>query len=274
MIYESLKAEEESDTTGLIAHFINSVKLVVKCNLLTSLNNMDEASAPRTNPAIYKSFPNPLNKYFYSQELINPQGTGTVFSRYFEKENVTITLRPVDVDKDLEMLHEWFHREHALTIWKMNWPIRQLETYYRTLLPTDVVHSYIGEANGIATFNIEVYWANRDIVGNYYDVLPSDYGTHQFIAPTDPKLKFGSPATQSMMDFVLGEAKVGKMVGEGSVDSLASMMNKAHVGFKIQKVIEMPDKKANLNFCYREWYWAKFPAAKDFQNILVTAPQI
>jgi hypothetical protein len=172
------------------------------------------------------------------------------------------------------MLHEWFHREHALQIWKMNWPIRELEAYYRMLLPNDVVQSYIGEVNGVPTFNIEVYWANRDVVGGYYDALPSDYGTHQFIAPTDPKLKFTSPATQSMMDFVFAEPKVGKMVGEGSTALLASMINKAQMGFKIEKVIEMPDKKANLNFCYREWYWAKFPSAKDFQNIPATAPQV
>ncbi len=274
LIYEAIKEQEESDTTGLVAHFTNSVKLVVKGNLLTSLNNMDEASAPRTNPAVYKKYPNPLNKHFFSKKLIQPKDHNTVFSRFFEKENVTITLRPVDIDKDLEMLHEWFHREHALKIWQMNWPIRELESYYRMLLPGDHSHSYIGEANGVATFNIEVYWASRDIVGDYYEVLPSDYGTHQFIAPVDPKLKYGSPATQSMMDFVLAEPKVGKMVGEGSVDSIASMMNKAHVGFKIEKVIEMPHKKANLNFCYREWYWAKFPAAKDFQNNTVSSPQL
>lgn len=274
LLYEALKAEEQSDTTGLVSHLINSVKLVVKGNLLTSLNNMDEASAPRTNPAVYKSYPNPLNKYFFSENLINPKGTGAVFNRYFEKENVTVTLRPLNIDTDLEMLHEWFHREHALQIWKMNWPIRELEAYYRMLLPNDIVQSYIGEVNGVPTFNIEVYWANRDVVGEYYDALPSDYGTHQFIAPTDPKLKFTSPATQSMMDFVFAEPKVGKMVGEGSTALLASMINKAQMGFKIEKVIEMPDKKANLNFCYREWYWAKFPTAKDFQNIPVAAPQV
>lgn len=274
LIYDALKKEEEADVTGLVAHFTNSVKLVVKGNLLTSLKNMDEASAPRTNPAVYKTYPNPLNKHFFSKKLIQPQANTTVFSRFFEKENVTISIRPVDVDKDLEMLHEWFHREHALKIWQMNWPLRELELFYRTLLPGGHSHSYIGEANGVPTFNIEVYWASRDIVGDYYDVLQSDYGTHQFIAPTDPKLKYGSPATQSMMDFVLSEPKVGKMVGEGSVDSIASMMNKAHVGFKIQKVIEMPHKKANLNFCYREWYWAKFPAAEEFQKNAVSAPQV
>ncbi|MDR7211891.1 GNAT family N-acetyltransferase [Flavobacterium piscis] len=274
LIYEAFKKEEQSDTTGLVSHFTNSVKLMVKGNLLTSLNNMDEASAPRTNPAVYKTYPNPLNKHFFSKKLINPKANNAVFSRFFEKENVTITLRPVDLDKDLEILHEWFHREHALKIWQMNWPIRELEAYYRMLLPGDHSHSFIGEANGVPTFNIEVYWVSRDIVGEYYDALPSDYGTHQFIAPIDPKLKYGSPATQSMMDFVLAEPKVGKMVGEGSVDSLAAMINKAHVGFKIEKVIEMPHKKANLNFCYREWYWEKFPAAKDFKNNTVSAPQV
>ncbi|WP_163411515.1 GNAT family N-acetyltransferase [Flavobacterium ajazii] len=274
LIYEAFQAEEEADTTGLASHFLNSTQLFAKCNLLTSLNNMDEASAPRTNPAVYLNYPNPLNKYFLSKQLIQPEGTDIVFSRYFEKENVTITLRPVDPDRDLEMLHEWFHREHALKIWQMNWPIKDLELFYRTLLPGDVSHSYIGEANSVPTFNMEVYWANRDIVGGYYDSLPSDYGTHLFIAPTDSKLKFTSAVTQSMMDFVFAESKVGKMVGEGAIDSLASMINKAQMGFKIQKVIEMPHKKANLNFCYREWYWVKFPAAKNFQNIPVSAPQV
>lgn len=274
LIYESLKKEEESDTTGLVAHLLNSVTLVIKGNLMTSLHNMDEASAPRTNPAVYKAYQNPLNKYFFSKKLINPKGTNVVFSRYFQKDDITVTLRPLDIDRDLEMLHEWFHREHALKIWKMNWPIEELETFYRTMIPSDVVQSYIGEINGEPTFNIEVYWANRDRVGGYYDVLPSDYGTHQFIAPVDPKLKYTSPVTQSMMDFVFGDPKVGKMVGEGSTALLASMINKAHVGFKIQKVIEMPDKKANLNFCYREWYWEKFPAAKDFKNNPITAPQV
>jgi siderophore synthetase component len=270
LLYDAYQAEEEADTTGLVAHLLHSTKLTIKGNLLTNLNNMDEASAPRTHPAIYKEYPNPLNKKVFSRELIKPEGKDVVFSRYFAKEDVEITIRPLDPDRDLEMLHEWFHREHALKIWKMNWPIRDLETFYRTLLAGDVVNSYIGEANGVPTFNFEVYWACRDLLGGYYDALPTDYGTHQFIAPVDPKLKYASPSTQSILDFVFAEPKVGKMVGEGSVDSMASIMNKAHVGFKIERVIELPDKKANLNFCYREWYWTKFPAAKDFRNELVS----
>ena len=213
----------------------------------------------------YAKVPNILHKYFFSEQLIHPKGKEVFFKRYFPKEDVITGMRPIDLDNDLEMLHEWFNREHAVKIWQMNWPIDELETYYRLMLPSDEAHSYIVESNDEPTCNIEVYWACRDIVGDYYEVLPTDYGTHQFIAPIDPKKKFVSPSTQSMVDYVFAQPQVGKMVGEGSVDSLASMMNKAHVGFKVEKVIEMPHKKANLNFCYREWYWEKFPLNKDVQ---------
>jgi siderophore synthetase component len=263
MTYELLSSLRDADTTGLVNHFLTSPKQNTKGNLLTSINNMDEASAPRTNPAVYRTYYNPLHKYFFSEQLINPTSKEIFYSRYFLKENVTISLRPIDLDRDLEMLHEWFHREHSIKIWKMNWPISQLETYYRTLLAGDLLYAYIGEANGEPSFYFEVYWAIRDLVGEYYDVLPTDYGTHQYIAPVDPKKKFVSPSTQCMVDYVFAQPQVGKMVGEGSVDSLASLMNKLHVGFKVEKVIEMPHKKANLNFCYREWYWAKFPQNKN-----------
>jgi siderophore synthetase component len=267
MTYELLSSLKDTDTTGLVNHFLSSPKLNTKGNLLTSINNMDEASAPRTNPAVYRQYYNPLHKYFFSNTLINPTSKEIFYSRFFPKENVTIGMRPIDLDRDLEMLHEWFHREHAIKIWQMNWPIGKLETYYRTLLAGDLLYAYIGEANGEPTCYFEVYWASRDLVGEYYEVLPTDYGTHQYIAPVDPKKKFVSPFTQCIVDYVFAQPEVGKMVGEGSVDSMASLMNKMHVGFKIEKVIEMPHKKANLNFCYREWYWAKFPQNK---NIIIS----
>lgn len=265
--YHCFKSIEALDTTGYVHHFLNSPRLGVKGNLLTNLNKMDEATASRENPAVYRLSYNPLNTYFQSKTLLSPKSKAVLYSRYFLKEDVTISIRPIDLDRDLEMLHEWFHRDHAKKIWQMDWPIRELESYYRILIASNVIYSYIGEVNGVPTCNFEVYWATRDMVGDYYDVLPTDYGTHQFIAPTNPKEKFVSPFTQCIMDYVFAQPEVGKMIGEGAINSLASMMNKAHVGFRIEKVIEMPHKKANLNFCYRTWYWDKFPQNK---NIVIT----
>ncbi len=263
ILYDELINLHQSEPSALTDYSLHQRHWAVKSNLQSAINDVD--GGINASSVAYAKIPNPLHKYFFSQQLIHPQGKEVFFQRYFAKEDVTISMRPIDLENDLEMLHEWFNREHAIKIWQMNWPIDELETYYRLMLPGDEAHSYIIESNDEPSCNIEVYWACRDIVGDYYEVLPTDYGTHQFIAPTDPKKKYVSPSTQSMVDYVFAQPEVGKMVGEGSVDSLASMMNKAHVGFKVDKVIEMPHKKANLNFCYREWYWEKFPQNKNIQ---------
>jgi len=202
---------------------------------------------------------NYLHEYYFSEKLLSPSVKSTVYLKYFEQEDVTVTIRPFDLQRDLKMVHEWFHADHAKAIWKMDWPLKDLEHFYRSLLPEDRSHSYIGEVNGEPTFNFEVYWATKDILGDYYEVLPSDYGTHLFIAPTDKKRKFPSLITQSIVSWLFEQKEVGRLVGEGSVDSLAALMNKVHVGFKLQHIIEMPHKKAYLNFCIREWYYEKFP---------------
>ncbi|MGE8432535.1 GNAT family N-acetyltransferase [Chryseobacterium joostei] len=263
ILYQEFERVHQSEPSDFTNYALHQRYWAVKSNLQSAVLDVD--GGVNASAIVYAKVPNILHKYFFSEQLIHPKGKEVFFKRYFPKEDVITGMRPIDLDNDLEMLHEWFNREHAVKIWQMNWPIDELETYYRLMLPSDEAHSYIVESNDEPTCNIEVYWACRDIVGDYYEVLPTDYGTHQFIAPIDPKKKFVSPSTQSMVDYVFAQPQVGKMVGEGSVDSLASMMNKAHVGFKVEKVIEMPHKKANLNFCYREWYWEKFPLNKEVQ---------
>lgn len=263
ILYQEFERVHQSEPSDFTNYALHQRYWAVKSNLQSAVLDVD--GGVNASAIAYAKVPNILHKYFFSEQLIHPKGKEFFFKRYFLKEDVITGMRPIDLDNDLEMLHEWFNREHAVKIWQMNWPIDELETYYRLMFPSDEAHSYIVESNDEPTCNIEVYWACRDIVGDYYEVLPTDYGTHQFIAPIDPKKKFVSPSTQSMVDYVFAQPQVGKMVGEGSVDSLASMMNKAHVGFKVEKVIEMPHKKANLNFCYREWYWEKFPLNKDVQ---------
>ncbi|MCJ7936170.1 MAG: GNAT family N-acetyltransferase [Chryseobacterium sp.] len=263
ILYREFENLHEYEPSALTAYALHQRYWAAKSNLQSAVSEVD--GGVNAAAISYAKVPNLLHKYFFSDQLIHPEGKEVFFTRYFQKEDVTMSMRPIDLENDLEMLHEWFNREHAVKIWQMNWPIDELETYYRLMLPDDEAHSYIIASNDEPTCNIEIYWACRDIVGDYYEVLPTDYGTHQFIAPIDPKKKYVSPSTQSMVDYVFAQPQVGKMVGEGSVDSLASMMNKAHVGFKVEKVIEMPHKKANLNFCYREWYWEKFPQNKDVQ---------
>lgn len=263
LIYKELQQVEPIDSTGFVHYMLNSRSISAKGNLLTSLHNMDEASAPIEFPAVYVDFPNPLNKYHFSKKLIKPEEKDIVYSRYFPKEDITIAIRPFDIDRDLEMVHEWFNLEHTRDIWKMDGPIRQLEAFYRMLLPGDHSHSFVGEINGEPCFTFEPYWPMRDTVGAYYAALATDYGAHLLIAPTDKNKKFTFPSTQVLLDYVFAQPEVGKCIGEAAVESRAMHILVTRMGFKHQQVIEMPHKNANLTFCYREWYWEKFPESKD-----------
>lgn len=265
LIYLEFAQFADTDTTGFAAYVLHSRSWSMKGNLLNTLAGIDEASATGLHLPVFRDYPNPLNKYFFCDQLIRPQTLEVVFSRYFPKEDITITLRPFNVETDLDMVHDWFNQEHAKPIWKMDGPIRDLEIFYRTLIPSDHAHSFIGEINGQPTFTIEPYWPMRDTVGAYYDALPSDYGSHLLIAPTDKDKKFSFPTGQVMLDWVFAHPVVGKCIGEAAVESRAMHIFGTRLGYRYQHVIHMPHKDATLTFCYREWYWEKFP---DSQHLV------
>ncbi len=210
------------------------------------------------------TYPNPLHKYFLLEPVLKPEGIQPIFERYFSKEDITVSIRSFDHDRDMELVYDWFHAEHAKPIWKMDWPMEQLELFFRTIAANDAAHSFIGEINGEPTFNLEVYWVTGDVLGEYYEVQPDDYGTHLLIAPVDKKKKFPSATMQTILDWLFAQPLIGRLVGEGSVDSVAALMNKVHVGFRLDRVLDMPHKRSHLNFCQREWYWERFPENKNF----------
>ncbi|QNK63824.1 GNAT family N-acetyltransferase [Pedobacter sp. PAMC26386] len=263
LVYLEFKQFEDSDTTGFVDYVVNSRSWEVRGNLLTNLISLDGASVPIDNPEIYRAYPNPLNKYFFCEHLIKPKKDEVIYTRYFSKEDITITLRSFDADRDLEMAHDWFNQEYAKPIWKMDGPIRDLETFYRTLLPSDHSHSIIGEINGEPTFTIEPYWPMRDTVGAYYEALATDYGARLLIDQTDNNEKFSFCIGQMIMDLVFMDPVVGKFINETAVESPEMHIFLTRLGFKFQQVINMATKDANLTFCYREWYWEKFPESKD-----------
>lgn len=262
LVFRAFKEVEKEDETGLVSYIINKRSWYTKGNLITSLQNINEADESMEYPAVFLDAPNPLNKYFFSDQLIKPQTTDTVFSRDFETENITISIRPFDMDRDFEMVHEWFNMEHAKPYWKMDGPKRELELWFRTILPSDEQHSFIGEVNGVPQFSFEPYWPMRDMVGAYYDALTTDYGTHFFVAETDKEKKFSFQSFQVALDYIFSLPEVGKCIGEASVEAVPTDRLITKLGYTREGIIEMPHKTAYLTFCTRENYWEKCPESR------------
>ncbi|WP_294286101.1 GNAT family N-acetyltransferase [uncultured Chryseobacterium sp.] len=262
LVYKAFKALEHEDETGLVQYITGKRNWYTKGNLITSLQNINEADENLEYPAVFLDTPNPLHKYFFSDKLIRPANSEFVYSRSFEEENITISIRPFDMEKDFEMVHEWFNREHARPFWKMDGPKRELELWFRTILPGDEQHSFIGYVNDVPQFSFEPYWPMRDIVGAYYNALPTDYGTHFFVAETQKDKKFSFQSFQAALDYIFRRPEVGKCIGEASVDAVPTDRLITRLGYTREGVIEMPHKTAYLTFCTRESYWEKCPESR------------
>lgn len=268
IVAEELEAIKFKDSTGFVNYMLYARDWYLKSNLVTTIRNMDEARQPIENPAVYADYPNPFMYRYFCAGLIKPETKEVLYVKYFPEQDLTITLRAFDMSKDLDMLHGWFNMEHTKAFWKMDGPIRELEEFYIMLMDSPHSHAFVGEINGEATFTMEPYWPMRDSVGKYYDALPTDYGAHLLIAPTDKNKKCTMQLIQVVMEYIFNQPEVGKCIGEADVQAKPMHMLITRVGFKFQKVLEMPHKTANLTFCEREWYKEKFPNATILEPAL------
>jgi RimJ/RimL family protein N-acetyltransferase len=141
----------------------------------------------------------------------------------------------------------------------MDGSLKDLEKFYIELLSTDEYHAFIGEVNGEPTFTFEPYWSMRDRVGAYYEAKPDDVGIHLLIGPTSKYQKHTFHLCRALMTFSFNHENVGKIVGEADVNMRPMHMLVSRIGFKFQRVLELPYKTANLTFCTRETYLERFP---------------
>lgn len=246
------------DNTGLVDYILNSRDWLIKSNLLTRLRGKDEASNPIEN-IVQVPYSNPLMYHYFDEELMRPKHSNIVYSQYFEKEDITIDIRPVDLRKDLKMLHHWFNLDYAKTFWKMDGPIRDLEAFYISLIDMEYSHAYIGLVNGEPRFTFEPYWPMKDIVGACYDALPDDYGMHLLVAPAERNVRYTEQSTEALMHFLFQHNKLGRCIGEADVKADATHKVITRVGFTLQKIIQQPHKLSKLTTCYREDFYRLFP---------------
>ncbi|MEM6814803.1 MAG: GNAT family N-acetyltransferase [Bacteroidota bacterium] len=250
---------QEIDQTGLISYILDSRDWTIKANMLTKLADMDEVLQPMDNPAIYCDMPNPLMILQFQEEYMKPKHSNSTHECYFEDLDITVKLRPFNVKEDIPLVHKWFNEEHTKSFWKMDGPIKELEKFYIELEESEASTAYIGEIDGEPTFTFEPYWPMRDDIGRYYDALPSDHGAHLLIAPTDKNKKYTFHSVRAFMMQYFQIEGTGKMIGEADVNMRPMHILVTRIGFKLQKVVELPHKKANLTFCTREDYLERFP---------------
>lgn len=163
-------------------------------------------------------------------------------------------MRPMDLESDIPEVHNWVNQSYAV-YWGMNgFSIGEVRTAYEKILQHTQV--YMGFHNDRLSFLMESYDPKNDLIGEYYTVAPGDRGMHILVAPPTTPLKgFTWSVFTLILDFIFSDAAVNRIIVEPDARNHKIHVLNRKAGFVFQQYVELPHKKANLEFCTRTDYY-------------------
>ncbi|MCL9804544.1 GNAT family N-acetyltransferase [Flavobacterium amniphilum] len=196
----------------------------------------------------------------------------TVYS-YSIPELGLIEFRPLQLDADSVIIHDWVNREYAKYWGLLGKSLEEVKKEYEGIIQHSDV--FIGLVNGTVSFMLERYDPKKDIIGKYYEVRDYDCGIHIIVAPADtPRKNFTWHIFSSIMKFIFNDLTVKRILVEPDIRN-QKMFDICHrVGFVDDKTIELPHKTAKLAFCTREQFIKKVDLFNLNDTIMQYSEQI
>lgn len=176
----------------------------------------------------------------------------------FEKQLAEIgrfSIRPLEPEKDAVILTDWVNRDYAYYWGMKNTSEKQVRKFYCDLESLHPGSIFIGLHQQRPVFLLECYQAQNDIIGQYYPVLPDDYGMHILVSPPSVQIRnFTWGIFQIILEFIFSDPKVGRIVVEPDIHNEKIHRLNKRAGFVYQQKLQLPNKIAWLAFCLREQY--------------------
>ncbi|WP_083387436.1 GNAT family N-acetyltransferase [Salinicola sp. MIT1003] len=168
----------------------------------------------------------------------------------------TLSLRPLDLDRDIDTVFNWVSRDSA-RFWGMsNDTCDQVTAFYRDMAQSDSAQAFIGLHDGQPAFLVECYDPRHDPIGEYYPVQPGDHGMHFLVAPKDPATSpihgFSQAVIDTVMAFLFSDPGTRRIVVEPDVTNDRIHPLNRRAGFVYAGEIRLAEKTARLGFCTRE----------------------
>ncbi len=182
----------------------------------------------------------------------------TVYSREISGIG-TIQLRPLHIQTDIKIIHDWVNRPYA-TYWGMqNTNLEYVQEQYQEIIDTPHHDTFIGTLDNIPIFLMERYKASKDTIANYYNALDGDYGMHILVGPPKERIpKFTWHVFSTIMAYLFSTTAVKRVVVEPDINNKKIHVLNKRAGFQYYKEIALPHKKAHLAFCTPEQFHNAF----------------
>jgi siderophore synthetase component len=113
--------------------------------------------------------------------------------------SATVTIRPLDVDRDTVRIHEWLTRPRAHYWLMTDLDENEVRTYLDCIRDSADDAGWIGSVDDIDCFYVETYTPDSLIPQNVVATGPADIGMHLLVAPP------AGPAVHGLTDRIMAE---------------------------------------------------------------------
>ncbi|WP_051969906.1 GNAT family N-acetyltransferase [Kitasatospora azatica] len=154
-------------------------------------------------------------------------------------------LRPVQ-EGDLPLITAWMNDPAVAAFWELAGPPEATERHVRPQLAADSPsRPCLGVLDGEPVSYWEVYQVERDRLAEYYPVRPGDTGVHLLLGPVSAR---GRGLGAVLIDAVAGRLlqHCPRVVAEPDVRNTASVRAFQRAGFRLDRELQLPEKRAAL----------------------------
>ncbi|RVU91727.1 GNAT family N-acetyltransferase [Flavobacterium columnare] len=168
----------------------------------------------------------------------------------------TIDFIPLNIQTHIPIIHDWVNREYAQYWGMIGKSCNEIKNEYEKIIQHSEV--FLGQVNGEISFLLEKYNPKNDPISDYYKVKDHDCGIHVIVAPTNnPIHQFTWNIFTSIMKFVFSDLTIERIVVEPDIRNEKMFKICHRIGFKDDKIVELPHKTARLSFCTRRQFIKK-----------------
>ncbi|MGE6407315.1 MULTISPECIES: GNAT family N-acetyltransferase [unclassified Psychrobacter] len=168
----------------------------------------------------------------------------------------TFALRPVKYPDDMPLLYKWMHAEHVVDQWQLHLPMPQLKTHFEKMLADDHQRLYLILCDDKPIGYTEIYETARDRLSQYYKAKETDMGWHILLG--DPAVVgkgYLKPTGMMISKFIFEHTEAKKIVVEPDSKVEVYQWIADSFAYRVQRLIEMPEKTASLYFCNRDEFF-------------------
>jgi acetyl CoA:N6-hydroxylysine acetyl transferase len=190
------------------------------------------------------SVTNPVGKERVNTVVLPHRGAAADFPDFSGQ----FSLRRLDLERDLDLVHAWMNDPEVARFWKMPWPREQIASYLRRQDRSTHSTPYLGELDRVPMSYWELYRADLDPLAQHYAAREHDAGVHMLLGPAEFR---GRRLAVSLLRAVSGwqldaDPDAARVVGEPDVENTRVIRALERAGFRRITELDLPNKRAAL----------------------------